>query len=165
MRVIDPRHLFLVLAVQQLQAENQQLKLAQAIDAAKQQADIQKTQISKASDEKIAAAKNQTDLQKQWIAVSAQLLIAAGKVGAENARSLAEALDRKDAEAIGAILEVIHKDKDQVHEHIQNSLDRQHEKEMARIDHAHALQQGAQQVAGALVQGQQDAALQPTPAE
>jgi hypothetical protein len=97
-----------------------------------------------ASAEKIAAQKTDADLKKQWIAISAQLLIAAGKVGAENARSLAEALDKKDAEAIGAILDVIHKDKDQTHEHLQSQMDRTHDVNMALLDHATTMAQSAQ---------------------
>jgi hypothetical protein len=162
-------------AMQQLQQQNQALQQQVATDAAKQQAMLQKAQMDNASAEKIAAQKTDADLKKQWIAISAQLLIAAGKVGAENARSLAEALDKKDAEAIGAILDVIHKDKDQTHEHIQGQLDRTHELQMAQLSHAQALQQGAvgheqaleqgdQGHQQALEQGQQAAALAPEPA-
>jgi hypothetical protein len=162
-------------AMQQLQQQNQQMQQAIQTDQVKQQAMLQKAQMDNASAEKIAAQKTDADLKKQWIAISAQLLIAAGKVGAENARSLAEALDKKDAEAIGAILDVIHKDKDQTHEHIQGQLDRQHELSMAQLSHAQALQQGAvgheqaleqgdQGHQQALEQGQQAADLAPEPA-
>jgi hypothetical protein len=162
-------------AMQQLQGENQQLKQAVATDQAKQQAMLQKAQMDNASAEKIAAQKTDADLKKQWIAISAQLLIAAGKVGAENARSLAEALDKKDAEAIGAILDVIHKDKDQIHEHVQGQLDRTHDVNMAVLahqqalqqstqDHQEALDQGDQGHQQALEQGQQAADLAPEPA-
>jgi hypothetical protein len=138
-----------------LQQQNQALQQQVATDAAKQQAMLQKAQMDNASAEKIAAQKTDADLKKQWIAISAQLLIAAGKVGAENARSLAEALDKKDAEAIGAILDVIHKDKDQTHEHLQNTMDRAHELNMAQLAHAQALQQGQQGHEQALEQGDQ----------
>jgi hypothetical protein len=162
--------------MQQMQQQNQALQQQVATDAAKQQAMLQKAQMDNASAEKIAAQKTDADLKKQWIAISAQLLIAAGKVGAENARSLAEALDKKDAEAIGAILDVIHKDKDQIHEHVQSQLDRTHELNMAQLahaqslqqsnqDHQEALDQGDQGHLQALEQGQQAAALAPEPAQ
>jgi hypothetical protein len=131
-------------AMQQLQQQNQQMQQAIQTDQVKQQAMLQKAQMDNASAEKIAAQKTDADLKKQWIAISAQLLIAAGKVGAENARSLAEALDKKDAEAIGAILDVIHKDKDQTHEHLQSQMDRTHDVNMALLDHATTMAQSAQ---------------------
>ena len=126
--------------LQGLQQENSQLKQQQATEAVKQQAMLDKADKDNVAKIEVEHAKNQTDLQKAWIMVSAQLLIAAAKVGAENARSLAEGLDKKDAASLGVTLEAMgHAVKAS-----EAGKDRAHEVGMALIQHAHATQQADQ---------------------
>lgn len=165
----DPAQLAQML--QGLQQENQQLKLQQAVEYAKNQAMLQKTDKDNIAKIEIEHLKAQADQQKTWITVSAQLIIAAAKVGAENARSLAEAVDKQDAKALGIVLERIKADS-AVSE---AGKDRAHEVGMALLAHTHATQQADQAHQQALEQGavghdqemesaQQQADLAPEPA-
>ena len=150
----DPGQMDPAQAMQQLQGlqqQVQQLTLEQQTESVKQRAMLEKADKDNIAKIEVEHAKNQTDLQKAWIMVSAQLLIAAAKVGAENARSLAEALDKKDAAALGATLEALgHTVKAS-----EAGKDRAHDVGMALIQHAHATEQADQQQQHTLEQGDQ----------
>lgn len=139
--------------VQSLQQENAGLKQAIQTDRVKQEAQLKKAALDNASKERIEAANRDLELQKTWITVSAQLIIAGQKVGAENTRSLADALEKRDATALGAHLETVHKIADIAHEANQAEADRTHEVGMALLEHHHAL-----------AEAQQAAELAPEPA-
>jgi hypothetical protein len=126
-------------AMQSLQQENGQLKQALATDQVKQHGQLQKAQLDNASRERIEAANRDLELQKTWIQASAQLIIAGQKVGAENTRSLAEALEKRDAAALGGHLEAFHKLTDLAHEQTENAKDRAHAFAMAAVGHQQAL--------------------------
>jgi hypothetical protein len=140
--------------MQQLMAENQQLKQAQAIDQAKQQAQIQIAQLDSQTRLQIETMKEANDLKKTFIQVSAQLAAVDAKTDAENARSFVDA----EAAGISKVLDLhMKKVADAVnvlHDHATQNKDHAHELAMAVVQHQQALEQG-----------QQATALAPPPAD
>ncbi len=133
--------------MQQLQAENQQLKgLLQSKVAevqAKGQIDLQKAQLD-----------DQTKLKIAMIQASATMTNTQAKIDAEDARTFIDAMESRlgsqlqfHLEKLGQMHEAIQNQRQMTHEHVQNTLDRQHEQVMGDQAHQQALTQQAQSAA------------------
>ena len=141
-------------AMQQLQAENQQLKTAIAVK-----------QPQLASQERIAASKNATDIEKAKIAAAASMTVGQWKVDAENARSFVDAFEARLAhdegfrmhiaqvaantisEARGHAADALNTIATHAHERNLQAAEQEHEKNMAILGQKHALETAQAQAA------------------
>ncbi len=140
-------------ALQQLQAQNQQLQQL----ADKNRTDLMKTQMQEQGDSQRAAQANQVAIEKALISANATQSAAQIKVDAENFRSFVDAEQSKLAQMLDLHMQKVTEVMQRTHEHVQSALDRMHEVNLERVKHQHAMQQGAQQAA---VAGQQQASQQ-----
>lgn len=148
--------------LQQLQAENQQLKQMLATKTAEIQAkgqiDLQKTQLQEQGDNQRRAQDAQVQIAKAEIAANAQIAVAELKAQNDDLTRRLKAVEL----FLTAQQEARLDREDRTHEHVQNTLDRAHEVALTQLEHQHALEQGQQQAETQSQLSAQNAAQQPT---
>jgi hypothetical protein len=140
-------------AVQGLQQENQQLKMAIQTKQVEAQAKLQETQVDNASREKIA-----------MINASAQIAVAGAKIDAENARTYIDALENRWGKALDLHMEKLTHATQLLHDEHQGAMDRTHDVNMAGLTHDQTMQQADQAQQHTQANAEQQAALTPEPA-